>query len=93
MSKDQEFVEIAVKSLVQHPEDVKIERTVNELGVLITIEVNPSDVGAVIGKKGQTISALRQLLRVIGLKNRAWVSLKLLTQGPPEKSSNEDLNL
>ncbi|MCD6421803.1 KH domain-containing protein [bacterium] len=80
---DQEFVEYVVKAIVDHPEDVQTERTVDEMGVLITLKVNPEDVGKVIGKRGATINAIRTILRVLGMKNRARVNLKL---EEPQKS-------
>jgi len=74
---DQEFVEYLVKSLVDRPEDVSSERTVDEMGVLITLKVNPADLGQVIGRQGQTAKAIRTLLRVVGAKNHARVNLKI----------------
>ena len=76
-NKDQEFVEYIVKELVDRPEDVQSERAVDEMGVLITLKVNPADLGQVIGRQGQTAKALRTLLRVVGAKNRARVNLKI----------------
>lgn len=75
--RDQEFVEYVVKSLVDQPDDVKAERTVDEMGVLITLKVNPADLGQVIGRQGQTAKAIRTLLRVVGAKNHARVNLKI----------------
>ena len=75
--KDAEFVEYVVKAIVNHPEDVKASRDVDEMGVLITLKVNPEDLGQVIGRQGQTAKALRTLIRVIGAKNRARVNLKI----------------
>jgi hypothetical protein len=75
--KDQEFVEFLVKSIVDRPEDVKSERTVDEMGVLIILKVNPQDLGQVIGRQGQTAKAIRTLLRVVGAKNHARVNLKI----------------
>lgn len=77
MEKDQEFLEYVIKTLVDHPEDVKIERVVDEMGVLITLDVSPEDMGKVIGRKGKTAEAIRTLLRVVGMKNRARVTLKI----------------
>lgn len=74
---DQEFVEYVVKALVDRPEDVKSDRTVDEMGVLITLHVNPQDLGQVIGRQGQTAKSLRTLLRVVGAKNHARVNLKI----------------
>lgn len=75
--KDQEFIDYVVKALVDHPESVKTERTVDEMGVLITLHVNPEDMGQVIGRSGQTARSLRTLLRVVGAKNNARVNLKI----------------
>ncbi len=74
---DQEFVEYVVKAIVDRPEDVKAERTVDEMGVLITLHVNPQDLGQVIGRQGQTAKSIRTLLRVVGAKNHARVNLKI----------------
>ena len=74
---DQEFVEYIVKAMVDNPSDVKSERSVDEMGVLITLHVNPSDLGQVIGRQGQTAKSIRTLLRVVGAKNRARVNLKI----------------
>lgn len=75
--KDQEFVEYIVKSLVDHPEDVKTERSVDEMGVLITLHLNPEDMGQVIGRQGQTAKSIRTLLRVVGAKRKSRVNLKI----------------
>lgn len=77
MEHDQEFVEYLVKALVDHPEDVKTERTVDEMGVLITLHLNPEDMGQVIGRQGQTAKSIRTLLRVVGAKKKARVNLKI----------------
>jgi len=74
---DQEFVEMITKAIVNHPGDVKTERTVDERGVLITLHINPEDMGYVIGREGQTARALRTLLRIVGAKNNARVNLKI----------------
>lgn len=75
--KDRDFIEYAVKMLVDNPDDVKVERKIDEMGVLITLDVNPSDMGMVIGREGMTAKALRTLLRVIGARNSARVNLKI----------------
>lgn len=77
MMNDQEFVEYVVKALVDNPNDVSTDRTVDEMGVLITLKVNPQDLGQVIGRQGQTAKSLRTLLRVVGAKNHARVNLKI----------------
>lgn len=76
-SHDQEFVEYVVKSIVDHPDDVVVERNIDEMGVLLTLNVNPEDMGQVIGRQGATAKSIRTLLRVIGAKNNARVNLKI----------------
>ena len=75
--KDREFVEYVVKMLVDKPKAVKVERKIDEMGVLITLDVDPQDMGMVIGREGMTAKALRTLLRVIGARNNARVNLKI----------------
>jgi len=77
MYNDQAFIEYVVKSIVNHPEDVKAERTVDERGVLLTLHVNQDDMGYVIGRQGQTARALRILLKIVGAKDNARVNLKI----------------
>lgn len=75
--KDQEFVEMIVKSIVANPNDVRVDRTVDERGVLLTLNVHPNDIGYVIGKQGQTARAIRTLSKIIGAQNNARVNLKI----------------
>ena len=75
---DQQFVEYTVKALVGHPEDVVVDRTIDEKGVLLTLTVNPADLGRVIGKSGSTAQSLRTLLRALGAKNDARYNLKIV---------------
>ena len=77
MADDKAFLEYVVKALVDNPDDVKIDRTVDEMGVLITMTVNSADMGKIIGRQGNTAKAIRTLLRVIGMKNNARVNLKI----------------
>ncbi len=74
---DQEFLDYVVKSLVDNPSDVKVERKVDEMGVLLTLNINPADMGKIIGRNGNTAKAIRTLLRVVGMKNHARVNLKI----------------
>src|SRR3954471_12632209 len=74
---DKEFLEMLVKALVENPNDVAIDRTVDEMGVLLTLTVNPADMGKIIGRMGNTAKAIRTLLRIIGMKNNARVNLKI----------------
>ncbi len=78
MTIDQQFVEYIVKSLVGHPDDVSIDRIIDEKGVLLTLTVNPDDLGRVIGKRGMTAQSLRTLLRALGTKNDARYNLKIV---------------
>lgn len=75
--QDQEFVEYLVKAIVNNPDDVKSERKVDEMGVLIILKVNPEDMGTLIGRAGSTAKAIRTLTRIVGLKNNARVNLKI----------------
>ena len=75
---DQQFVEYVVKSLVGYPDDVIVERIIDEKGVLLTLTVNPDDLGRVIGKRGVTAQSLRTLLRALGTKNEARYNLKIV---------------
>lgn len=75
---DKKFLEMIVKELVDHPEDVKVARTVDERGVLLTLAINPEDMGKVIGREGKTAESLRTLLRIIGARSNARVNLKIL---------------
>jgi predicted RNA-binding protein YlqC (UPF0109 family) len=76
-NKDQEFVEFLVRAIVNNPNDVKTTRTVDERGVLITLDINPGDMGYVIGRQGQTARSIRTLLKIVGAKNNARVNLKI----------------
>lgn len=75
--RDTEFLEFVVKTLVDNPDDVKVSRAVDEMGVLMTLDVNPADMGKIIGRDGNTAKAIRTLLRVVGMKNNARVNLKI----------------
>jgi hypothetical protein len=77
MDADRRFLEYVIASLVDHPEDVKIVRAVDEMGVLLTLDVHPDDMGKVIGRQGNTAKAIRALLRIVGMKNSARVNLKI----------------
>jgi uncharacterized protein len=82
-SIDQQFIEYIVKSLVGNPDAVKVERTIDEKGVLLELTVDPDDLGRVIGKRGATAQSLRTLLRALGTKNDARYNLKIVDVGGP----------
>jgi predicted RNA-binding protein YlqC (UPF0109 family) len=84
---DQQFVEYIVKSLVEHADDVVVDRIVDEKGVLLTLTVNPEDLGRVIGRRGVTAQSLRTLLRALGTKNAARYNLKIVNNDNPEEST------
>ena len=86
-TRDKDFIEQVVKMLVDNPDDVKVERKIDEMGVLISLDVNPKDMGMVIGREGATAKALRTLLRAIGAKNNARVNLKI---NEPEGSERRE---
>lgn len=97
MEKDQEFLEFVVKSLVDKPEKVKVTRNVDEMGVLLTLDVDAEDMGTIIGRTGATAKAIRTLLRVVGLKNNARVNLKINEpvggqKDPARATSGEDVD-
>lgn len=93
MEKDQAFLESLVKELVDNPEDVKVTRAVDEMGVLLTLDINAEDMGKIIGRSGNTAKAIRTLLRVVGMKNNARVNLKINEpeggRGPAAQSVDE----
>ena len=92
---DKDFLEYVVKALVDNPEAVKVDRKVDEMGVLLTLSVDPSNMGQIIGRSGNTAKAVRTLLRVVGMKNNARVNLKIeepegSTRGTREKRETDD---
>ena len=91
---DQQFIEYIVKSVVGYPDDVFVDRIIDEKGVLLTLTVNPDDLGRVIGKRGVTAQSLRTLLRALGTKNDARYNLKIVNNdgqdGPIIASSHDD---
>ncbi len=76
-TNDQEFLAYLVKSLVDHPEDIRIERKVDEMGVLLTLRVHRDDMGQIVGRQGSTAKSIRALLRIVGMKNNARINLKI----------------
>ncbi|KKQ57271.1 MAG: hypothetical protein US74_C0006G0055 [Parcubacteria group bacterium GW2011_GWA2_38_13] len=92
--KDKEFVETIVQAIVSHPEDVKVERTVDEMGVLLTLHINQADMGYVIGRQGQTARSIRTLLKIVGAKNNARVNLKIYepegSMRPPRREDRRE---
>ncbi len=85
---DQQFVEYIVKSLVGNPDDVSVERIIDEKGVLLTLTVNPEDLGRVIGRRGTTAQSLRTLLRALGTKNSARYNLKIVNNDTSEEAGS-----
>lgn len=75
--EDKQFLEYVVRAIVDNPDEVSIDRDVDEMGVLLTLSVHPDDMGKIIGRQGNTARAIRTLLKVVGLKNNARVNLKI----------------
>ena len=98
---DEQFLDYVVKALVDNPTDVKVDRKVDEMGVLLSLKVHPDDMGQIVGREGSTARAIRTLVRIIGIKNHARVNLKIEEpeggRGPrvrrPEGSGLEELRL
>lgn len=90
---DQTFVEYVVKAIVDYPDDVKTDRSVDERGVLIQLSVNPEDMGKVIGKDGRTAVAIRKLLHVLGAKHDARVNLKIVEPEGSENSAMQSVDI
>lgn len=91
---DEEFVQYVVKSIVDNPDAVTTVRSVDEMGVLIELTVDPSDMGKIIGKEGKNAQAVRTLLRVLGAKENARVNLKIVepegSERPPRQEMAEE---
>lgn len=77
MPSDQQFLEYVIKALVDNPDQVKVTRTVDEMGVLLTLDIGAADMGKIIGRQGNTAKSIRTLLRVVGMKNNSRVNLKI----------------
>lgn len=99
-ASDKDFLEFIVKSLVDHSDDVKVDRKVDEMGVLLSLKVHPEDMGQIIGKAGSTARAIRNLVRIVGLKNHARVNLKIeepeggrVQRSREDSGDKEDLDL
>lgn len=89
---DHEFLEQVVKSLVEKPDKVEINRTVDEMGVLLTLKVDQEDMGKIIGRDGNTAKAIRTLLRVVGMKNNARVNLKINEPDGREQNTSKTVD-
>jgi hypothetical protein len=76
--QDQEFLQYIVENVVNNPKDIKIDRIVDERGVLLSLQINPADMGYIIGKQGQTARSIRTLLKIVGAKANARVNLKII---------------
>ena len=97
-TSDKDFLEFLIKALVDNPGDVKVDRKVDEMGVLLSLKVNPEDMGQIIGRAGSTAKAIRSLVRIVGLKNHARVNLKIEEpeggaprREPAKKEADKDL--
>ncbi len=89
---DQQFVEYVIKNLVNHPDDVTVERKIDEKGVLLTLTVNPEDLGRVIGRRGSTAQSVRTLLRALGTKNDARYNLKIVNNDENQPGADIEIS-
>jgi len=93
-SIDQQFIEYIVKTLVSNPDKVEVQRDIDEKGVLLSLTVDPEDLGRVIGRRGVTAQSLRTLLRALGTKNDARYNLKIVNNdeggAPAPRRSDSD---
>ena len=87
---DQGFVEMVVKAIVDNPDAVSTQRSVDEMGVLVELTVAPEDMGKIIGKDGRTAKAVRTLLRVFGAKNNARINLKIVEPEGSERPAKRE---
>ncbi len=94
--RDEQFLLSIVKAIVAHPDDVKVERKIDEMGVLLTLHVHPEDMGYVIGRQGQTARSIRTLLKIVGARDNARVNLKIhepegSTRAPRQSAPADDM--
>ena len=92
---DKDFLEFLIKAIVDNPDDVVVERKIDEMGVLLNLRVNQQDMGQVVGRQGSTAKSIRSLLRIVGIKNKARVNLKIeepegSTRGPAAAAPEEE---
>ena len=74
---DRDFVEYLIKQIVNNPDKVEVTRTVDEMGVLLSVKVDKEDMGLLIGRAGSTAKAIRTLARIVGMRNNARVNLRI----------------
>jgi hypothetical protein len=77
MEKDQQFLESMLREIVEHPNEAEVKREVDDLGILLTIKVNKSDMGLVIGKRGINANAIKLIMKLIGYRNNNHISIKI----------------
>lgn len=97
MEKAKAFLENIVSQLVENPDSIKIDASTDEMGVLLALHVDPQDMGIIIGRSGNTAKAIRILLKVVGLKEKARVNLKIIEpeggRYEPKEGGADDLKL
>jgi len=82
----QEVLENILQSLVNNPQEVKVQRIIDEMGVLLKVKLHPQDMGLVIGRKGETIKAIKTIVKAIGTKNHARVNIKIEEPTPLDRA-------
>ena len=77
-AKVKELVEMICKSLVDKPEDVVVSQIDGEQISILELKVNKSDMGLVIGQRGNTANAIRTILNAAGMKQRKRYNFEIL---------------
>lgn len=72
------FLQYVLEAMVEDHDVLRVEGSTDDLGVLLIVRVSTRDMGKLIGKGGQTVRALRTLLRVIGGNAHQRINLKIL---------------
>lgn len=75
---DSEFLLAIVNPLLRYPERTLNTRVVDEMGVLLTLQVDKEDMGRLLGREGSTIKAIRTIMHVFGQIREARINIKLL---------------
>lgn len=89
----QDILESILTALVNNPQEVKIQRIIDEMGVLLKIKLHPQDMGLVVGRKGENIKAIKTIIKAIGSKNHARVNIKIEEPTPLDRAVASKQNL
>lgn len=78
--QETDFLRYIIENIVQHTNNIAIEKIDDEMGTLLTLQVHPDDMWIVIGKKWSTVNALRSILRLQWMKASKKITLKVIEQ-------------